>query len=228
MLRPGTNPDLLTLGRESISYRGFRALGFTCAASVAGEVVLRNTSMVPLMAVRPIAAGDSIMLFVENDPATSDDDLWLTVGLAAGPDASPCPDGSAGVRLRLALPAGLGIGAATLAANLSVGGPVRAFEVVQVRSYLSNGQRWLGLQARPGTGTVIEPVLGPLSGGVGRGLGIVYRDASGGPTAVPNDVREVEITLEAVSEEPVWTAGRARLDSLVSTSRIALRNALRP
>jgi prepilin-type N-terminal cleavage/methylation domain-containing protein len=225
----GSNPDLLVLASDSVTYRGFRALGFTCAISVAGEVVLRNTAAVPLLAVRPIAATDSVMLFVENDPATSDDDLWLTTGLTVEPDPAPCPDGSPGVRLRLAIPVSLGVSGTALAANLMIGGPVRAFEITQVRSYVSAGRRWLGLQARPGTGTVIEPVLGPLSdGGLRRGLALAYTDAGGAATAVPDAVRSIEATLEAVSEEPVWTTGRLAFDTLASTSRIALRNALRP
>ena len=228
-LVPGSNPDLLALGRDSITYRGFRAFGFTCAASATAEVVLRNTAAVPLMAVRPIAATDSVMLFVENDTASVDDDLWLSFGLAAVPDPASCPDGSPGVRLRLTIPPGLGIAAAGLAANLVVGGPVRTFEVSQIRSYLSGGRRWLGLQARPGTGTVIEPVLGPLSeGGAGHGLELAYLDASGAATAIANDVRGIEVGLEAVSEELVRTTGRTAIDTLGSFSRIALLNALRP
>jgi prepilin-type N-terminal cleavage/methylation domain-containing protein len=230
-LTPGFNPDLLAFGPDSITYRGMRALGFTCAVSASADIVLRNSAAVPLMAARPIAASDSILLFVENDPAQADDDLWLTVGLAGIPDVGTCPDGSPGVRLHIVIPVGLGITVTDLVANMVVGGPVRAFEVTRVRSYLSGGRRWLGLQVRPGTGTVIEPMLGPLSEGPGaaRGFLLAYADAGGGPTATANDVREIEVSLTAVTDELVRTTGRtAVVDTFTASTRIALRNTLQP
>jgi hypothetical protein len=230
-LAAGPNPDLLALGPDSITYRAMRALGFTCAASEASGIVLRNTAALPLMAVRPIAATDSILLFVEGDPAVVEDDLWLTVGLTAAPDPSPCPDGTPGVRLRLAVPPGLGITPADLVANLTVGGPVRAFEVTQLRSYLSGGRLWLGLRARPGTGPVIEPLVGPLADGTGpaRGFLLGYTDAAGVSTGLVNDVRGVDVMLRVVSDELVRAAGGvAAVDTVTLASRVALRNTLRP
>jgi hypothetical protein len=227
----GPHPDLLALGPDSVTYRGMRALGFTCAVSAASGIVLRNSAALPLLAIRPIAVADSVLLFVENDPVVTEDDLWLTVGLGATPDPSPCPDGTAGVRLRFVLPAGLGIAPAELVANMTVGGPVRAFEVTQLRSYRSSGRLWLGLRARPGTGPVIEPLAGPLSDGPGpaRGFLLGYTDAAGVSTGVVNDVRGVELTLKVVSDELVRAAGRtAAVDTLTLGSRVALRNALRP
>jgi hypothetical protein len=230
-LPAGPNPDLLALGPDSITYRGMRALGFTCAVSAVSGMVLRNSAAVPLIAVRPIAVTDSLLLFVEGDPAVTEDDLWLTAGLAAAPDPSPCPDGTAGVRLRFALPPGLGIAPADLAANLTVGSPVRAFEVTQLRSYRSGGRLWLGLRVRPGTGPAIEPLVGPLSDGAGpaRGFLLGYRDAAGASTGVANDVRRVELTLKVVSDELVRSAGTtAAVDTLALGGGVALRNALRP
>ena len=128
-----------------------------------------------------------------------------------------------------AIPAGLLITSATAFGNMFVGGPVRAFELMQMRSYTSGGKTWLGMRSRPLTvGTTLEPVLGPLSG-TATGLVLTYRDASNTTTTVADNVRSIQVSLQSASDEMVRTTGRyAKMDSLTMTTRVALRNALRP
>ncbi|HET7469856.1 MAG TPA: hypothetical protein VFJ81_09290, partial [Gemmatimonadales bacterium] len=153
----------------------------------------------------------------------------VTVGLTADQSAQNCPDGTAGIRFRIQIPAGLAITAANLIAATPLGNPVRAFELMQMRSYTSGGKAWLGMRARPLTvGTTVEPVVGPLSG-TAQGLTFTYWDANNTATAVTDNVRSVQISLQPMSDEMVRTTGKyAQMDLDTVATRVSLRNALRP
>lgn len=231
-----SNPDLIAIGSDSITYRAMRAIGFTCSL-VAGTpaVVVRNTATIPFSQLRTLTTNDSLMLYVENDPSIAGDDIWLVVGISAAPVAQNCPDGTSGMRINVTFPGTLtaiGLDAnKVFGTGMIVGGPVRGFETMQARSYVSGGKLWMGMRSRPTAGTTIEPVLGPLANGVGtdQGLTLTYFDATGSATAVRNNVRSVVVRLRPVSDEPVRTTGRyAKVDSLTLSTRVALRNALRP
>jgi prepilin-type N-terminal cleavage/methylation domain len=232
-LVPGANPDLIAIGPDSITYRAMRGIGYTCQLnSATPEIVVHNSVTLPFSTLRALTTTDSLMLYVENDPSISGDDMWLTVGITQAPSALNCPDGTAGMRIKIGFPAALNITAVTAFNNMVVGGPVRAFELMQIRSYVSGGQLWLGMRSRPLTaGTTIEPLLGPLSNGNGAtaGLTFTFNDAANAVTTVPNNVRSIQASLNSISNEVVRTTGMyAKVDSLTLSTRVALRNALRP
>lgn len=226
------NSDLIAIGPDSITYRAMRGLGYTCQLNTAnGDVTVYNAAADARkwQSLRTLTTTDSVMLFVENDPTTATDDMWVPAGVTVAPVAQNCPDGSAGLRFRVALPAGYVPAIATLfnAANMPLGGPVRAFEIMQMRAYVSGGKTWLGMRARPSAGTTLEPVLGPLN--TATGLALDYRDANNVATAVANNVRSIAVTLQTVSDERVRQTGSySKVDSLTMSTRVALRNALRP
>jgi prepilin-type N-terminal cleavage/methylation domain-containing protein len=233
-LAAGTNSDLRAIGPDSITYRAPRGIGYLCnftptAGTTADVVVYNAAGDRQWNAYRSLTTTDSLMLFVENNSKTAIDDIWVTVGLTANQSAQNCPDGTAGIRFRIQIPGALAITAAGLQAATPTGDPVRAFEVMQLRSYASNGKVWLGMRPRPSTlGTTIEPVVGPLSG-TGTGLAFTFRDATNAATTVTDNVRSVEISLQPMSDEMTRTTGRyAKLDSLTIATRVSLRNALRP
>lgn len=237
-LAVGTNSDLLAIGPDSITYRAPRGLGYTCNLTATGattaDVVVYNPDPALVdprrwQAYRSLTTTDSLMLFIENNDKTATDDMWLTVGLTADQSSLNCPDGTAGIRFRIGIPVAVGITAANVIAQAPLGNPVRAFELMQMRSYTSNGKAWLGMRSRPLTaGTTIEPVLGPLSG-TAQGLTFSYRDATDNPTTVANNVRSVQISLQPMSSEMVRTTGKyAHMDIDTMTTRVSLRNALRP
>src|SRR6185312_4921683 len=162
-LIPGNNSDLIAIGPDSIRYRAMRALGFTCSLDPAnGEIVVRNANF---QQQRAPALTDRLMLYVENDPKTSGDDTWLHANITSLPGGQNCPDGTAGTRLRVTFDAAL---AATVLnpAHTLVGGPIRIYEVMLLRSYALSGQTWLGTRSISAN-SAIEPVLGPLSSGAG-------------------------------------------------------------
>jgi prepilin-type N-terminal cleavage/methylation domain-containing protein len=233
------NPDLVAIGSDSITYRAMRAFGFTCNKnSGTPEITVRNSGDSQWRQLRTLTVNDSLLLYVENDPSIAGDDIWVAVGIAGILADQNCPDGTTGKRYRLAWPAGLNAAGLTAAKILDtgmiMGGPVRGFEMMQIRSYTSNGKLWLGMRSRPqDNATAIEPVLGPLANGAGaaQGLTFTYLDKINNATAVRNDVRSVQISLLPISDEVVRTTGRyAGVDTLKTpmSTRVALRNALRP
>jgi prepilin-type N-terminal cleavage/methylation domain-containing protein len=230
-LAAGNDPDLLAIGPDSITYRAMRATGFTCDLLAGGpDVVVRQDTY---KALRTVVTTDSLLLYVEGDASTSADDAWVRAGISVAPVAQLCADGvTQGWRIRLATPFAGNVTAATAFGQMKVGGPVRAFEPMQIRSYVSGGKLWLGMRPRPLDGaTQVEPVLGPLANGAGadRGLLLVYHDAADAPTLVPNNVRSIEVFLKSISDGNVRATGRyAAIDSVTLSTRVALRNALRP
>jgi len=225
------SPDLIAMGSDSITYRAMRAIGFTCQLNGAtGDITLRTSSYVPQ---RALTLSDSLLVYVENKSNTAADDIWIHVGLTQVNVAQNCPDGTAGLRFRIALPAlaypGLALG--TVFGKMVVGGPVRGFEVMQMRTYPAGGDTWLGMRSLT-SGGALQPVLGPLSDNAAAipGMALTFRDAANATTAVPNNVRAVEVTLRGITDAPVHRNGYgyATVDSLSLTTRVALRNALRP
>jgi prepilin-type N-terminal cleavage/methylation domain-containing protein len=223
------NPDLVAIGPDSIRYRAMRALGFTCSFDKAtGDIVLRT----PLQQQqRAIALTDRAMVYVENDPKTAKDDVWLHANITTPETPQNCPDGKPGTRFRVLFDAAT-VGTVLDPAHTVVGGPVRIYEVMLLRSYVNGGQTWLGMRSISDAGSVIQPVVGPLSGTApaDSGLALVYRDVNNAVTAVPNNVRSIDVTLKGITDAPVRTkkASYSTVDSLSLSTRVALRNALRP
>jgi prepilin-type N-terminal cleavage/methylation domain-containing protein len=222
------NSDLIATGPDSIRYRAMRALGFTCSLDPAnGEIVVRMSNV---QLQRPPELTDRLMLYVENNPNTSGDDVWLHATVTGYPGPQNCPDGTEGARVRVVFDAAP---AATVLdpAHTKVGGPVRLYEVMLLRSFALGGQTWLGMRSISAN-SAIQPVLGPLSGTApaDSGLALVYRDVNNNQTAVANDVRSIDVTLKGITDAPVRTkkANYATIDSLSLSTRVALRNTLRP
>ena len=217
------SPDLLTLEPGRVVYKAMRGIGFTCAPAEPGRLPLRQAT---LLGARPPEVDDSLTVFIEGDPATAADDAWVHAGIAAV-TAGACEDGAAAVVLSVGFAAGAG-GAAP--ARMVVGGPVRFFEVMELRYYQSGGKSWLGARSLT-AGGVIEPMLGPLadSSGAVRGFTFTYLDRAGAPTTVANDVREIAWTLKGVTDGTMRRTADAPLavDSLALSTSVALRNTLR-
>lgn len=224
------SPDLIAIGADSITYRAMRGIGFTCALNAGnGDVTVRASTA---QWTRALVTTDSILMYVENDPSTNTDDIWVHAGLTVVPAAVNCPDGTAGFRFRVAFPAASGLTIANVFAGTvsTIGSPIRAFEVMQMRTYVSSGQLWLGMRSLTAGGN-LQPVLGPFSNGSNnqRGMVLTYLDATNTPTAVLTNVRSVSIGLRGITDVPVQMSGNyAGVDSLAVTARVAFRNAPRP
>jgi hypothetical protein len=218
--------DLLAIERGAVTYLAGRGAGRVCgvAAGPPAEIVVPQSSWESARAPR---ATDSLLVFAESDPATGSDDAWIHLGIVSA-GAGSCPGGEAGIAVRVAAPAPLDPAAL---ARVTPGAPVRLAEVMQMRYYRSGSKSWFGMRS-VGTGEAITPVAGPLadSSASGRGLTLVYRDAADAPTSDPAAVRTVEVALLGVTDQPIHGRDLRRplVDSFALTTRVALRNALRP
>jgi hypothetical protein len=219
--------DIVAIGPDSVRYKAMRGFGVVCFLNTASsQVVLRD---VLLQSVRPIAVGDSMLLYAEDGPGSAADDAWLHAGVTGLPGAQNCPDGTPGTRVNVGFTNGLLAAAAF--PLMTVGAPVRFFEEMVLRSYVSAGDAWLGVR-NLNTGTAIQPVLGPIANGAvaPQGLALTFLDLNGVATNVPANVRSVAITLRGITDNPVHRNGQGHtktVDTLAMTTHVALRNALR-
>lgn len=218
---PSVSPDLLLMLPGRLEYKAMRGIGFTCAAPGGSELRLQRATLLGLRQPEP---RDSVAAYVEGTPSTGTDDAWVHAAISSVA-SGVCDDGSPAVALTVAYSNAAGMAAP---ARMVTGGPVRFFEVMELRYYRSGSKSWLGSRS-VSAGGVIEPMLGPLadSTAAGRGFTFAYLDRDGAVTGVPNDVREISWTLQGVTDGAVRTASTAAVDSLTLSTSVALRNTLR-
>lgn len=223
---PAASSDILVAQPGRIRYRAMRGLGFTCSAPTTAVVLLRGAGYQGLR--QPAANVDSVSIFVEGDPALADDDAWVRARVT-GVSAGACADGATGIALSTAWDdAAVGAAAVT---KMVVGGPVRVFEIMELQYYPQDGRSWLGMRS-VSRSEVIQPLVGPLADSTAnrRGFTLGYLDRGGNPAAVSTEVRTITIALQGVTAQPVRSVNphHPTVDSLALTSRVALRNMLRP
>ena len=166
----------------------------------------------------PNAAQDSILLYWDGDPEIRTDDVWLLGGLKTVA-AGACPDASAGSILTVDISARSG-GAGAALAGVTLGSPIRAFQVEELALYAQDGENWLGRRTadRAGTWSSMRALIGPLQT---NGLAFAYLDAAGGTPAFTTDIVSIGVTVRGRSASPVSGLGYIR-DSLIT--QITLRN----
>jgi hypothetical protein len=204
-LNPGAG-DLYALTSDSAAFRSVVGFAYVCALEDAGTAwLLRGVS--GSLETRP---RDSVLVFLEHDPARADDDRWEALHLdrverAAG---ATCPGSLvAQGRARVAAPV----------PGLVPGAPLHAFRPYVYRAYRdAAGRAWLGRRLR---GDPIQPVSGPLEP-LGRGLRLEGLDRSHLPAATPTSAARIRFTLRARVQ-----AGRRPVMEQ-ATAAVTLRNAL--
>ena len=218
--------DIIALSANDITYRAMRGFGIACGATAAGNTIrIYGSASVtqPFSGYRdPQATRDGVYIFTEGaDPLHASDDVWIRRTITAVA-ASVCPvaGNPPGITLTLdaAVPA------------LPAGTPVRTFEVMQLQLYTdAAGDSWLGARSVNVAGSVIQPLLGPLT--VGNGFELAYFDANNAATAVKENVKSISVTIRGLSDQLVngGTGGGTMAyahDSLAT--RVLLRNSIRP
>ncbi len=213
--------DVLQSQATLLQFRAMRWTGILCTIPVkaAGQVQFTMRGDL-LYGVRgPDAALDSILLWREGDPTTRTDDVWLIGGLESSA-AGVCPsDGSAGSTLRVVISAASG-GNAAATVGMTVGSPLRGFQVEELSLYLLDADYWLGRRTagRDGTWTSVRPLVGPLTA---NGLAFSYFDAAGAPPALTTDIASIGLTVRGRSMKQVSGSGYLQ-DSIIT--RVTLRN----
>ena len=222
----GVRTDLLSLQPGAVTYLATRGAGHACgtAPGPSAEVFVTAAAWSSPRAPR---ATDSLLVFVESDPATAADDAWIHLGVISAGGAS-CPAGEPALAIRVGIPAPL---SSAVLGRVTAGSPVRLAEVMQARYYASGGKSWLGLRS-VSTGEAITPLAGPLADSTAgvRGLTLRYLNGVDVPTSDPASVRSLEIALVGVTDEPIHGRDllRPSVDTFALTTRVALRNGLRP
>jgi hypothetical protein len=219
--------DLLLLQPGKVQYRAMRGFGVTCATPTSAQIKLRSNLY---YGSRNPVANDSVTMYVEKLTNTLNDDAWVRAKIASVA-AGTCTDGNNAIVLNLLWPNPPGVGG-TAAANMLEGGPVRVFDVMEMKYHASSGKMWLGMKSLTAGGNT-EPVVGPLSDSTAgpRGLTFQYLNNAGADaSATPADVRTVLVTLRGITDERVRGSGAkaGKIDTLSVQTRVALRNTLRP
>lgn len=221
--------DITAMSDTSIEYRGMRNLGISCTAPTPTSVVLWASSVGGL---RPFAANDSVLVFVEVDKNEDIDDRWGLAAVQSVSNGTACPGGQPSITLTLS-PANGGMnyqdapGTTVVGAELLTGAPVRAFEHATMSTYTdAGGDNWLALKI--GTGGNWEPLVGPLPST--DGIVLTYFDALGNVTATTTLVRSIGIEIRGETTRPVYgrggTVNGPQLLTDTLSTRVTLRNAL--
>lgn len=167
--------DLLMASPDSIRFRAFRKAGIICAVDPGSPPGYLDV-WVP---GEQFAQGDSIFIFIEDDPDTDDDDRWAKTSLQQIQSEASNPvcetQWSYDTQSLRSLPS-------TSVEDAEKGGLVRSYETVTYKSWQYDGEWVLARRSASGTVPLVGPILPPTDGG----LRFRYFDASGNELTNPS------------------------------------------
>lgn len=172
--------DLVAMETDSITFRANRAFGVVCDTVDYSLTPPRFTAF----RIGPaFQAGDSVIVFADNNTSRSADDVWLERQVQSVDSTATCGV-DPGQLMRVP---NLGSSGDTV----RTGAVVRGFEVYTYGLYQISGESYLGRRARGATHP--DPLVGPLL--PSRGVAFRYLDSVGTVTTTNTDVAQIEITL---------------------------------
>jgi prepilin-type N-terminal cleavage/methylation domain-containing protein len=215
--------DIIQMSATAITYKAMRSLRIICADPdvMGSRVLVRNDLMAGMRWWNLDVGTDSLLIFVEGNPATRTDNTWLHASYQGSGGGALCADGlTQGTWLVLD-----GIAPAGALAGVRIGAPVRAFVVMQFETYTDGlGDGWLGARRYAKGGGwpgQPQPVLGPLAN---AGFQLTYFDEDGNTTVNTDEVARVGIRIVGQTLAPVrGPNGLARAQDQLETA-VALRN----
>ena len=204
-----TQNDIQSLARDAVFYRAMRGFGYSCQALGPGLLRIGRAAFTGFRDPQP--GRDSALVYA---PALlgAADSGWTPMAVTSVSNSGTCP-GAAGAGITLGVAAAVPVGA------LPAGTAVRIYEPMELASYRSDGQSWLGLRSLS-TGEAIQPLFGPLEL---EGFRLEFVDATGSSTALPAAVRNIRVTLRAVGDDGSQAPGGPVSEEL--TTLVGLRNA---
>jgi prepilin-type N-terminal cleavage/methylation domain-containing protein len=223
--------DITAMTATSIQIRAMRWVSFVCVAPLLAGVNANLTMTIrggqtgqPMFfGSRGIRTTDSMLVYLDGDPTTRNDDYFVPAQITAAP-ALTCP----AVGAVVAQPGtqvtfnGNFIAGTNVANAIPVGAPVWGFERVVYQLYQPPGDpNWyVGFQPAGGT---MQPLIGPV---LANGLSFTYYDVNGNVTAVRTQVARIDITVRAQTAIAVRAAGQAPAQQIVDSlsTSVALRN----
>jgi len=177
--------DIVLMEANRLTVRAMRTTGVACDVDASGTPQLTVTQI-----GRWFQDQDSVFVFAENNPNSVADDQWLAARISTVDTTAMCDTRPAQI---LSLPA---MGAAFTANQVQEGAPVRSFQHITYEMVQLDGT-WYLAQRRPGSSP--EPLVGPLLAPQTGAPLFRYLNWGGNPTAVPAQVRQVEVTLRSDS-----------------------------
>ena len=219
--------DIIAVGSDSIMFRAIRASGIVCKFTAADVITIDTSASRYYSAYRQPVSGarDSLMFFLDLDPTTASDDRWVSGRRISSVNTAGTCASAYGSRPGFQLGTKMGyIGSND---SLTIGSPVRAYEVMVYRLYQSGSKYYLGARSASNGENSFQPVLGPLTS---SGFRLDSYDSTGTTTtSTPKNVRSIQVTLIGQSDQRINGAGggtqSVKNDSVVT--RVTLRNALR-
>jgi hypothetical protein len=142
--------------------------------------------------------------------------MWISLAITSVSTGLTCA-ASAGAAITLTT------SASTWPPEVSAGTPVRIFELMELKAYQSDGQWWLGARS-VSSAEAIQPLAGPLDGV--DGFQLEYLGRNGSPTADPNAVAGIRISVRGVNEELRRSGAAAAAEEL--TAQVTQQNCIRP
>jgi prepilin-type N-terminal cleavage/methylation domain-containing protein len=207
--------DVTVANADGVTYRAARGLGFLCQVPGGGQLRIASSTWTGLRP--PSNPRDDLYLFVDGNKDEDEDDTWLSMDITAvATSAAACP-GVPGYVLTVA---------GAIPAGVSVGTPVRLFELMRLQLTAQGGQWWLGAQSISG-GDPLTPVLGPLTD---DGFGLQYFDSTGAVTVDKNAIKSIRITVQGLTDGAVRAGGTGAMGHPEETlaTQVLLRNSIRP
>ena len=209
----GPRNDIIAAEADAITYRAMRGMGFVCEPPGPTELRLAASSWTGLR--DPVAARDSLYLFIDGNPNDDDDDGWLQVDITGVASPANACAGAPGFILTVdAVPA------------VPLNTPVRVFEVMELKLYQPDGSWWLGARS-VAVEANLQPVLGPLTD---DGFQLEYLNGAGAITADLSAIQSVRVVVQGLTDDAVRAHGTAALGHPEETlsTQVLLRNSIRP
>ena len=185
-----TDTDITAMTQTLLTYNAMRGVGETCEVPSTTAVKVRKSSYAGRA---PIANRDALRLYTDADTAQVADDTWPPYPILQV-DGDVCPDGEAAWALTIAT--------IPVLANVSVPGPIRTYETMQIGLVNDAGQDWLGIRSISGAEAALVPVVGPLTS---TGLRFDYFAGDGSAAVLTSDVKAIRITLRGITDRTVST-----------------------
>ena len=225
--------DIIAIGPDSISIRGMRWLSFICVppalngVNAGNQMIIRGRQVGDPMffGSRYInEATDSLLIYLDGNQASRQDDYFVPARIAATPGNQQCPAVGAipaqpGTRIVFD---GNFLFGTNVAGAITTGAPVRGFERVKYRIYQPAGDSLWYVGFQP-AGQTIQPLIGPV---LANGLTFQYFNAAGAVTAVRTQIARIDVTVRGRTQSQVRTGGQAPRRAIVDsiTFSVALRN----
>jgi prepilin-type N-terminal cleavage/methylation domain-containing protein len=180
--------DLITMSSNSLRIRAQRAFGVVCNVDYSAY-----PPQLTAFRIGPaFQAGDSVLIYHDNDPDISSDDVWHGGPISAVDTTVTCQGNPAQV---LSLPFVGTVAAGNSPDSVRAGAPMRGFEIYTYGEVNIDGDTYLGRQGS-GNNSVV-PLIGPVQ--PEGGISFRYLDDVGDVTTVESDVAQIEVTIRYLS-----------------------------